>query len=154
MAVNLEVIVEEVRKGFPELENVEIGVQYVRGLDAYFETTRNSRYDYSIDVHRSLKKAKKRVVVGGIAHEFGHILEEVGMGAGMCSFDEFLYNSNFLGYQTYDERKTDIVVVQRGFGKQLLSFVKWANKRREKYTEEDGLTAKELKEILSKLKIK
>ena len=51
-------------------------------------------------------------------------------------------------YRSSNERETDLFVVERGYGHQLLAFVEYHDKRFKPYTEKDGLTAEELKEIL------
>lgn len=140
---------EVIRRGFPELIAVEIKTNYKNLPDAYFEFTRFSRKSYLIEVDNFLKHVKKEVVLGGISHELAHIKREASTGI-ICSFlDEVIYN-NLQRYQRWDERRTDLLVVERGLGPELLEFLIYADKRREKYTSQDGLTVKELENLLRK----
>ena len=137
-----------VGKGFPELADIVIHTDYRQIKDAYFDLTRNGRKDYLIQVDTTLRHAPRSVVIGGIAHEIAHIVKEIKMNGLLVLIDRFLYD--FSWYETRDERNADLIVVQRGLGQKLLSFLRYANKRREEYTEADGLTVTELEKILSK----
>ena len=102
-----------------------------------------------LDVSRGLRKAEPQILRGCLAHELAHIAKERKMGSLRSYFDTKLYNT-FAKYQTKDERETDMDVIKRGFAVDLLAFVKYADKRREKYTKDDGLTKKEIKQFLNR----
>ena len=143
-----ECIQEIVNRGFPELKGVDISANYKKMNDAYFEFARNSRREYNIDVDKTLKNVKKKVILGGMSHELAHIYRETKMNIFFSWIDSKLYDL-FSYYESWDERKTDILVLKRGLGKELLAFLKYADKRREKYNSSDGLTVEELEKIIT-----
>jgi hypothetical protein len=138
---------EIIERGFPEIRTLAIATEYRKMSDAYFEFIRLSRKNYTINVDNSLRNAKREVILGGMSHEIAHVSKEASRGLVLSFFDGILYN-NFRWYEMWDERKTDLLVVKRGFGLELLAFLKYANKRREAYTAQDGLTVKELEILL------
>lgn len=140
-----------VKNGFKELYKLNISIDYKEMDDAFFEFDKIKRKNYHIDVDKTLKKAPFDVLKGGMVHEIAHIAREYNRFWLPYSLDLFLYN-NFPKYQTWDERKTDLLVVNQGYGPQLISFMKYANKRYKKYTKDDGLTIKEIKQILTNKK--
>ncbi len=138
-----------VNDGFPELKNITITAKYKKLKNSFMQVEYESETEYIIQIDTSLEGVNKDIMLGGIAHEIAHVFRNV------CS--------NFLGtiisgvmyrisskYRTRDERETDLLVVERGFGKQLLAFLKYNDKYYYAYTESDGLTVKELKKILAK----
>ena len=140
---------EVIRRGFPELAAVDIDARYMILDDAYGEFTRHSRRSYLVEIDTSLRKAKSGVLLGVMSHELAHITREISMGQIHSFFDKFLWN-HVKKYQTRDERNTDLLVVERGLGRELLDFLKYADKRREAYTSEEGLTVKELEDLLKR----
>ena len=134
--------------GFPELSGIEIYPEYKKIKDGYLEFYRIKKGTYQINVDRSLGNATLGVVEGGTAHELAHIARDNKRWRIFHTFDMFLYN-NWRWYETRDERRTDILVVERGYGQQLLEFVRYANERREDFTAKDGLTAEELERMLA-----
>lgn len=149
MKIEDRYVFEIVVKGFPELSKVMINTCYSKLEDAYFEYDKVKR-GYKIKIDTSLRGRKRDVLVGGLAHEIAHIKRDVGFGP-FLFLDELLYDLS-TKYESWTERKTYLLVVQRGLGRELLEFVKWANRRGEEYTKEDGLTQKEL-ELLLKNKV-
>ncbi len=133
--------------GFPELSKTLITSSYSKMDYAYFEFSRNSRFSYHINVDKPLRKKKTEIIIGGLAHELSHISKEIKMNLIVSSIDGFLYNK-FDWYEKLDERNTDLLAVSRGFGKELLEFLKYADSKRKKYRSEDGLTVKVLEFIL------
>ena len=49
-----------------------------------------------------------------------------------------------------NERKIDLKVVELGYGPELLEFHKWNNVTYKKYKKKDGLTEKEIKDMILK----
>ena len=138
-----------VAKGFPELALMDLSLKYEDLDDAYFEFDRIRKGRYHIDVDITLHKAPLGVLEGGMAHELAHISEDCKRGGLAHRADMILY-SIFPAYETRDERKADMLAVKRGYGAQLLEFLKYANQRREDFTVEDGLTVEELERLLPK----
>lgn len=146
---NLENIKDEaIKRAFPELAEGTITIQYKRMKTTYFKFDRVKKRVYHIKVDWSLRKAPEKVVIGGLAHELGHISLDSSRGQLAHRLDNILY-SLFSPYETWDERRTDTLVFQRGLGRELLRFLEYANKRREKFTKKDGLTVKELRRMLN-----
>lgn len=130
----------------PELLDTHIEVAYEKLNDAYFTYKRKSNiYHLSVDI--SLKDAPRDVIEGGMVHDLVHILFEENMNLLGRFFDNLLYLIN-KRYETRLERKVDLFVLKRGYGKELLKFVQYANNRREEYLPSDGLTQRELIDLL------
>ena len=138
---------EVIERAFPEVRAVSIITRFHKMPDAYLEFTRLSRKRYLLDVNTSLKNAKRKVILGGMGHEIAHISREISLGPVLSFFDAILYN-RFPRYETRDERRTDLLVIERGLCPELLAFLKYANERREDYTAEDGLTVREVESLL------
>lgn len=143
---NLQEILNSVKSnGFSDL-HVVISVEYVKSKDAYFSYERNER-KYHIEADKKMKKAPLEVVEGGLAHELAHIERDSKLGFFERREDIRKYNDS-AEYRKEDERETDMLVIQKGYGKQLLEFIKYHNKRRRKYKKKDGLTKKEIKKLI------
>lgn len=143
------IIAEIIPVHFQELERIPISSTYRHLPEAYLEFTRHDCRNYHIDVDNSLRRASKQVLIGGIAHELAHISAEVRMGNVLSLFDWMLYACSSR-YQAWDERRTDLQVVEHGLGRELLDFMEFADAHREKYDYRDGLTTEELKQMLQK----
>lgn len=138
-----------IKNNFQELSDLVIMTDYKRLEGAYFDYDRLTKKEYQVMVESSLIRAPVIVVTGGMAHEIAHILRDGNMNFMLFAIDRTLYDL-WQWYQTRDERQTDLLVVNRGLGLELLSFVEYANKRRANYTKRDGLTATELRKLLRK----
>jgi len=145
---NLDSIKTEIiERGFPELSNTIITLGYKQMSDTYFEFERLKKRKYHIDVSTSLRNSKKMIITGGLAHDLAHISLDSNKNWLIHEIDSLLY-SNFEKYEIWDERRTDILVVKRGLGPDLLKFLNHANKKRDVYNRKDGLTAGEVKKLL------
>src|SRR3989344_2467287 len=132
-----------IQDSFPELSAGAIEIYYKKIKGAYLDCRRVQQNSYKIRVHRNLNDAPRQVLVGGIAHELAHFYRDFQRDDLMHFCDLFLYN-RFSTYQTYDERATDRLVIERGKGEELLAFLRYANKKRKKYSKKDGLTVKKI----------
>lgn len=132
-----------IKENFDELSNANILIRYLKMRDGYFEFERLSRFNYLINADKSLKKAPLNVIKGGLAHELAHISKEIKMPFLLSFLEEILYDFSSK-YESYDERKTDLDIRNRGLGEELLAFVKYTDNRRKKYISSDGLTKKEI----------
>ena len=139
---------EIVNNGFHEVRDAHIISFYTVSSDHYLESEKKNRYLYEISVDRSLMEVPKEVIVGGLAHEIAHISMELRRNFIINTIDTLLCMVPF--YSTFDERRTDRLVIQRGFGSELLSFIEYCNETRENYNRLDGLTEKEIRKILEK----
>jgi hypothetical protein len=116
-----------VRTAFSELENTVIRIAYRSVWDGFLSYGVHEHPEediYYIDVDNVFKKAPKEAKIGGIAHELAHIVTELAMPSFMGRCLEFLWNK-FDSYTRYDERRTDLFVVRRGRGEELLAFKKY-----------------------------
>lgn len=139
-----------VQKGFPEVAKAQISSSFccVR-CESYLVLERKTQFSYEILVDRSLKLAPQKVIIGGLAHEVAHLSQGIKIGPLLERLEGILYARLPL-YTTFVERSVDRLVVERGFGVELLAFVKYHNKKREAYTFFDGLTEQEIRKLLKR----
>jgi hypothetical protein len=143
---NLRKTLEDViAKSFPELKTEEIQVKYERMDSLMAYTPENEGFTISVDF--TLKKAPKGVLEGGFAHECGHLIDELRLPKNTLKCDGNLYKK-FKRYKILDERNTDLEVILRGYGKQLLAFKEYAEHLGYPYFKEDGLSIREVKKLI------
>ena len=157
---------------FPELSPLEIKIGIEEGSDELLGYGELIGGGYYIDVDTEMKKATESELYGGMAHELAHIaIDErknlvtrlitdtiYSLGAKYQKKDKRMNPVNrwlnrhvyhrCYGYVTSDERKTDMLVVERGAGEKLLAFLKFHDKHFGKYKPDEGLTVTELQQIL------
>ena len=138
-----------IQRGFPELLAEDIQVEYKHLEDALLEYGTLSPEGFYIEVDESLMKASQQVIIGGLAHEFSHILVEKTSHERMISRDMLAYRLS-KRYKTLDERNTDLEVILRGCGKDLLVFLEFSEKEGYPHYKEDGLSLRELKILIEK----
>ena len=138
-----------VQRGFPELFAEDIQVEYKLLDDALLEYGTLSPEGFYIEVDKSLMNASPYVIIGGLAHEFSHILVEKTSNARVISRDILAYRLS-KRYKTLDERNTDLEVLLRGFGKDLLVFLEFSEKEGYPHYKEDGLSIREVKILIEK----
>ena len=146
---NLDEIRDEIiKKGFPELLTEDIQAEYKPLKDALFEYGELTKEGFYIEVDDSMKDAPKDVMEGGFAHELSHILTDKEQGKALSLRDGLAYRIS-KRYKTLDERNTDLQVIIRGYGPQLLAFLEYSEKEGFPHYKEDGLSTREVKSILS-----
>jgi hypothetical protein len=138
-----------IRKGFPELLDEDIQVEYKHLEDALLEYGTLDPEGFFIEVDDSLTDAPRQVLIGGFAHEFSHILVEKRSSRRVVSRDILAYRMS-KRYKTLDERNTDLEVLLRGYGEDLLAFLEYSEKEGYPHYKEDGLSIRELKILLKK----
>jgi hypothetical protein len=132
-----------VAKSFPELKRFRIAIQFGE-LDRdtcffyYLETGR-----YRITVSDCLRRAPRRVLEGGIAHELSHIVHDSRLGPYQRDL-AFQRYARSAAYRMRDERNTELRQIDRGYGPQLLSFVSYAKTLGFRFTREHGLLRAEI----------
>ena len=94
-----------------------------------------------------MKKAPKDIVLGGFAHELAHILTDKRQSQVLKLIDSLAYKIS-KRYKTLDERNTDLQVIIRGYGPQLLAFLEYSEEKGFPHYKEDGLSIREVKAIL------
>ena len=145
---NLEEIRDEiVRKGFPEFMSEEISIEYVHLEDAFMACGDLTDEGHYIEVDPRFKDAPRKVVIGGVAHEFSHLLDNIKRNRDGKAMDALLYKFSKT-YSTAVERNTDLQVIMRGFGRELLSFLRYAEGESQSHYKECGLSHREVETIL------
>lgn len=130
--------------GFPELKEKKVKIRIVKGEDYWMAAIPGCiLVDYSV---RKIKSDK--ALTGLVAHEVSHLLF-----LSRQSFITYLIQSllsHFLqSRETQEERMVDREIIKRGFGREYYAFLKYHDKRYEDITKQDGLTRKEVKNILN-----
>ncbi len=137
------VIEELMSNGYSELQHLNLGFVYGR-----LNNTSASLYRYGrkweIMIDNRFKTSKKSVVRGLLCHELSHLIRMEGIKPRMRNKD-MLFCSNGL-YEYLDERNTDLDVILRGHGGDLLSFKMSKVSNREK--ERTGLSLYEIKKLI------
>jgi len=95
-----------------------------------------------------MKNTPRDCVEGGIAHELVHLHKELGMNWLVSWLDGLLYDRIRL-YRERDERKTDLEVINRGYGTQLLALSQYSEERGYQHVRGSGLSVVEIQRILS-----
>lgn len=140
----LEKIKDEIiQEAFPELLDEDVKIEYKPLSDALLAGGLLSPEGFYIEVDNSLKSAPKDVNIGGIAHEIAHFVVGKQLSIKKSFWDYVLYKVS-ARYRTLDERNTDLTVLIRGFGEQLLSFMRYTEEKGFPYYKEDGLSIGEL----------
>lgn len=139
----LDRILRRLRPAFPELDRLRIPIAF----DALPEDTL-LRYDLepggnSILVNDCLRRAPVRALQGGIAHELAHLVRDcrIPRPARSRAYDRY---DRSRPYRIRDERATDHLEIERGFGPHLLSFLRHARRLGYRFTPEHGLRYREI----------
>jgi hypothetical protein len=127
-----------IKNSFPELRYHIIMLRFIK-TKHFFMATSGFLFIHIIFIDKRLKKCTDDVVTGIMAHELVHISQD-------SFWKDLLYRKSI----TDMERATDMQVIKRGYGKQLLAFIQYHNKIYKKYKKADGLTEKEIIKILKK----
>ncbi len=144
---------EVIKNGFPELMKTDITALFVKIDDYIMQVDELEEKGWVIEVDDMLiiKQADDElldVLRGGIAHELAHIVRKP-VGLFNKWIDIILYKISWK-FRELDERNTDLTVVLRGYGPELLKFLEYCEKDYSRY-EEDGLSQIELKTLLEKI---
>jgi len=128
--LTLNQIKARVIKGFLELKmtNIELFWHPVRsGIFEYGDFEGNE--GYYVHVHPWLRQARSEVLIAGTAHEFAHIAKEINIGKSHTVRTLNRYHKS-RGYRRRDEIETDLEVINRGFGRELLCLESYRRNRR------------------------
>ncbi|MBA3064203.1 hypothetical protein FP803_02075 [Candidatus Woesearchaeota archaeon] len=138
-----------IEESFPELKYEKILVGYKKKFkNALFEYERPGKKKYFIKINELMKNAPLQAIEAGLAHEMAHIIREIKKGFFSSCFEGFLYKFSDR-YKIVDERDADLAIVLRGYGKHLLELYKYREKLGLPLYEDNGLSASEIKKILS-----
>ena len=139
-----------IRHGFPELMGEDVQAEYKPLEDALFEYGELGGEGFYIEVDESLREAPTEVMEGGFAHEFAHILSDRKRSSA-SKFGDRLACIFSKTYRALDEINTDLQVIIRGYGRQLLALLKYSEEKGLPYYREDGLSLREVEAILSQV---
>ena len=130
-----------VDNSFPKLKRVSIHVEILK-TDDYMAAT---AYMYPFPIAKikisksDFNKMSSEAFTGLIIHELCHIEDDLNLGV------KSIFSLN---QQSKTERRVDMMVIEKGYGKNLLALMKYHNKHYEKYDKEDGLTRNEIEQLL------
>jgi hypothetical protein len=129
--------------GYPELSNKELRM-YIIKKGGFWMAISNIGY---ILVDYSTRKLTDRMIKGLLAHELSHLTVYSKYNRIIRSCIT-IAGWIFPSVVTKEERMVDMDLVERGFGQEYYEFLQYHDKYYEKINKTDGITKKELKEIL------
>jgi hypothetical protein len=132
-----------VARAYPELQRHRIAIEF-GGLSpdaCFFYYQQGGRY--GITVSDLLRKAPRRVLEGGVAHELSHIVHDSRPGPSQRERGLRRY-ARSAAYRMRDERETDLRLIERGYGRQLLAFLSYAGRLGFRFTRQHGLIRAEI----------
>lgn len=146
---NLSKIINDlVENHFPELKGIKIKATYLKDWnEGIFEYGRIHDNEYEITVNTAMKTAPVPVLKGGLAHEICHIIGDANL-RGIRSFVDDLLYRYFRNYRSMVERNTDLMVIERGLGRELLDLLYYRMKIGLPEYDDNGLTTAELTNLL------
>ena len=101
-------------------------------------------FEYRIYIEKEILQFSEEAFSVCIAHELAHIVIETKKFF-LCDFWQFLTLSKV---NSDEERKADILVIERGLGKALLQFHKEHGKEYKSYNASEGMTKREIKKYI------
>lgn len=119
MAYLPSIIEELMSNGYPEIKFLRLGFGYERLKDLHGSSYRNNG-SWEILIDRGLKGSKRSVLRGIVSHEISHVINDECLNKSAQRKDKILYR--FRLYQELKERETDLDVILRGHGEDLLSY--------------------------------
>lgn len=149
--MNLSEILDDViLKGFQELLPDDIEINFLKQDDCLLSYGSYKDHGYFIEVDLKFNDASVDVLRGGIAHELAHISHEKLNKLGFV--DSFLYKHSER-FRILDERNTDLEVIFRGFGADLLQFLDYREMLGYSMDDYEGLTRREVKSLMTKVAV-
>ena len=137
------VIEELMSNGYSELQHLNLGFVYDRLNNTSASSYRYGR-KWEIMIDSRFKKSKKSVVRGLLCHELSHIIRMDSLKSSTRKKDIKFYPLGL--YEYLDERNTDLDVILRGYGEDLLSWKMSKVSNGEK--ERTGLSLYEIKKLI------
>ena len=134
-----------VLRSFPRLRRVPIRISW--GADDEFLYYTLEGEGCAIGVHECLRNAPRIVLHGGVVHELCHIDADFRLGAYQRQLAWERYsNSRFSRMR--EERAIEYRVLELGYGRELLAFIRFAYRLGYGFTREQGLTFAEIQRAL------
>ncbi|MBI4894730.1 MAG: hypothetical protein HY833_03270 [Candidatus Aenigmarchaeota archaeon] len=149
---SLEKLGMEVRKHYPELDGYRIDFNYrfLRNAAAIYHYTKYVIDPLQVKISYDIKNRSRKSKRGIIAHELAHIyldLKNMRRPGGL-SAEVARYNRS-KSYRIKSEIEADTVAVVRGFGPDLLEFVKTRDE--DAIDSHGGLTVEEIRLLMKNL---
>jgi len=137
---------------FKELSNLSISTNWHKEKDSFAYTVGNRYSGFKIYISKKdYKKLNKEQAFGVLSHELAHILFESTKG-----FLRIVYINLRMKlsskYLTWVEREVDSLVIAKGCGIYLMRFMEYHDDKYKKYNKSDGLTKKEIRNLLKEVK--
>jgi hypothetical protein len=137
---------------FPALRGMTLRVK-ILDTDDYVMAMRLEDKNIHLDVSREdAAKMGNNVVIGVLAHELCHAEEDCRHGPFLEALFSWLYERMPI-LETRMERRIDLAVIRKGYGKELLAFQRYHDLHYEPYDQTDGLTAEEIDEALRSMQV-
>jgi len=137
-----------VRKGFPELMDEDIQVNYEPLADSVMQSGAFKSEGFYIEVDTTVQDAPVEVLEGGLAHELSHI----AVDRNESLFRNFRHSIAYRispRYKRLVERDTDMQTIMRGYGRQLIVFLQYCEAKGYPHYREDGLSIREVQQVLN-----
>ena len=118
--IYLPSIIEELMScGYPEIRLVKMGFGYERLKTIHAGSYRNNG-GWEILIDSRLERSKRSVVRGITSHELSHVLKDRKLNKSAWRKYKRLYKTRL--YRELKEKDTDLDVIIRGHGEDLLSY--------------------------------
>jgi hypothetical protein len=135
---------------FPSLRGMRLILEILDSED-FVMATRLEGKEILLDVSREdAVRMGRSVVTGVLAHELCHAEEDYRHGPFLEALFSWLYE-RIPSLETRMERRIDLAVIRKGYGNDLLAFQRYHDLYYEPYDQTDGLTVKEIEEVLLKM---
>lgn len=130
-----------VLRSFPRLRRVPIRIFWGADDEFLYYTLEGERC--AIGVHDCLRNGSRLVLQGGIVHELCHIDADLRLGAyqRQLAWDRYR-NSRYSRMR--EERRIECRVLELGYGRDLVAFIRFAYRLGYGFTREHGLTFAEI----------
>ncbi len=136
-----------ITRSFPELLRLRIGIAWEElGPGECFEYY-ESGGRFQVAASPRMRGASRRAIEGGLAHELAHIARDTRMGPWQRdrAFERYRRSRK---YRMQEERATDRLAVERGYGPHLIELAKQAKRLGITFRREHGLLRREVSALV------
>jgi hypothetical protein len=127
---------------FPRLRRLQLTISWGADEDLLLYSMKGDQH--RIQVNNCLRPATSNVLEGGIAHELCHIDADLDMARYQreLAWERYMRSR---WHRMHEERATERRVIELGFGRQLLAFVRFAHRLGFRFGREHGLLYSEIR---------
>ena len=140
------------KKIFPELKKVKIDLGLINSDTEFmnYGTYEGDEFagQYYINIDRSMTRAPPKALTVCLSHELAHIYVDKEMNFFLRLLTDKVLRKEHT-YRIWDERRVDLMLVERGLGNALMEFEEFAAPMRAKRNGEEGLTKEEVKALMN-----